>query len=70
MGERELVRRLRTLRRQLKVVFMSGYGLAELEESQWPFAEKPFSTDALAQIVKAPRRGRETAIRPRPGDRI
>ena len=53
MDGRKLAQRLRTLRPRLKVVCMSGYGLAELEETGWPFIVKPFSMDELAQAVAA-----------------
>ena len=51
MDGRKLAQRLRTLRPKLKIMCMSGYGLAELEETGWPFLVKPFSMDELAQMV-------------------
>jgi DNA-binding NtrC family response regulator len=51
MDGRKLAQRLRTLRPQLKVVCMSGYGFSDLEDSGWPFMVKPFSMDELAQMV-------------------
>jgi hypothetical protein len=65
MDGRKLAQRLRTLRPQLKIVFMSGYGLAELEETGWPFVVKPFGMDALAQMVAAALRDQAPASSPR-----
>jgi two-component system, cell cycle sensor histidine kinase and response regulator CckA len=53
MDGRKLAQRLRALRPRLKVVCMSGYGSAELEETGWPFLVKPFSMNELAQMVGA-----------------
>jgi len=61
MDGRKLAQRLRTLRPRLKIVCMSGYGLAELEETGWPFVVKPFSMDELAQTVAATLRDKAPA---------
>jgi two-component system cell cycle sensor histidine kinase/response regulator CckA len=61
MDGRKLAQRLRALRPRLKTMLMSGYGLAELEETGWPFLVKPFSMDELAQTVAATLRDRAPA---------
>ena len=66
MDGRKLAQRLRTLRPRLKIVCMSGYGLAELEETGWPFIVKPFGMDELAQTVAAALRGKEVSASSRP----
>jgi two-component system, cell cycle sensor histidine kinase and response regulator CckA len=66
MDGRKLAQRLRALRPRLKVVFMSGYGLSELEETGWPFLVKPFSMDELAQTVAAALRGTGASASSRP----
>ena len=67
MDGRKLAQRLRTLRPRLKVVCMSGYGLAELEGTGWPFIVKPFGMDELAQMVAAALRDVAHASPPRHG---
>ena len=67
MDGRKLAQRLRTLRPRLKVVFMSGYGLSELEEMGAPFMVKPFGMDELAQMVAATLRNETPASPPRQG---
>jgi len=67
MDGRKLAQRLRTLRPRLKVVCMSGYGLAELEQTGWPFLVKPFSMDELAQMVAATLRDKAPASLSRHG---
>jgi len=66
MDGRKLAQRLRMLRPRVKVVCMSGYGLAELEETGWPFIVKPFSMDELAQAVAAALREAAPASSRRP----
>ncbi len=53
MDGRKLAQRLRTLCPRLKIVFVSGYGLSDLEETGWPFMLKPFGMDELARMVAA-----------------
>jgi two-component system, cell cycle sensor histidine kinase and response regulator CckA len=67
MDGRKLAQRLRALRPRLKVVFMSGYGLSELEEMGAPFIVKPFGMDELAQMVAATLRNEAPASPPRQG---
>jgi len=67
MDGRKLAQRLRALRPRLKVVFMSGYGLSELEEMGAPFMVKPFGMDELAQMVAATLRNEAPASPPRQG---
>jgi CheY-like chemotaxis protein len=57
MDGRELARRLRILRLNMKVILMSGYEVAGLAETGWPFIQKPFGTKALAQQVADTLRG-------------
>src|SRR5215470_3393096 len=51
MGGRELARRLLELQPRMNVVLMSGYEVAGLRGTGWPFLEKPFSLESLRQIV-------------------
>jgi PAS domain S-box-containing protein len=59
----EIAPRLRALRPEMKVLFVSGFAseaeLAEMQRSATPFLQKPFSPHALLTTVDA-------ALRPRP----
>jgi CheY-like chemotaxis protein len=52
MDGRELVRRMRVLRPNLKVMFMSGYEVAGLKETGWPIITKPFGIAELTEKVE------------------
>jgi PAS domain S-box-containing protein len=55
MGGRELVERLTSERRDLKVLFMSGYAggaRGEVEVGAFPYLQKPFSTTAIRSKVR------------------
>ena len=52
MDGRELVRRMRVLRPNLKVMFMSGYEVAGLRETGWPIISKPFGIAELMEKVE------------------
>jgi CheY-like chemotaxis protein len=51
MDGRELVHRMRTLRPNLKVMFMSGYEMAGLSAMGWPIISKPFGLAELTEKV-------------------
>lgn len=57
MGGRELARRLRALRPQLKVLFTSGYTFdaiehADLLEAGTRFLQKPYTSSQLAAVIR------------------
>jgi CheY-like chemotaxis protein len=72
MDGRELVRRMRDLRPNLKVMFMSGYDVAGLGETGWPIIAKPFGlaelTEKVADALSSSRRPSAFAAR-RPGNK-
>jgi CheY-like chemotaxis protein len=72
MDGRELVRRMRDLRPNLKVMFMSGYDVAGLREMGWPIIAKPFGlaelTEKVADALSSSRRPSAFAAR-RPGNK-
>jgi two-component system, cell cycle sensor histidine kinase and response regulator CckA len=49
MDGRQLAHRMRSLCPRMKILLMSGYGLAGLEETGWSFIAKPFNMEQLAQ---------------------
>jgi CheY-like chemotaxis protein len=51
MDGRKLARRILSFRPNMKVILMSGYEVAGLAETGWPFIEKPWGIEALAQKV-------------------
>lgn len=51
MGGRELARHILALRPTLKVILMSGYEVADVHESGWPFLQKPFAMETLKETV-------------------
>jgi hypothetical protein len=57
MGGRELVDRLRAVKPNIKILFMSGYVddpviLKAVQDAAVPFLEKPFTRDSLAKKVR------------------
>ncbi len=72
MDGRELVRRMRDLRPNLKVMFMSGYEMAGLREMGWPIIAKPFGIveliEEVAEALSSSRRPSAFAA-PRPGNK-
>jgi CheY-like chemotaxis protein len=72
MDGRELVRRMRALRPNLKVMFMSGYEMAGLSAMGWPIISKPFGfaelTEKVADATSSSRRPSVFAV-PRPNKR-
>jgi CheY-like chemotaxis protein len=72
MDGRELVHRMRTLRPNLKVMFMSGYEMAGLRDMGWPIISKPFGlaelTEKVAEAMSSSRSPSAFAA-PRPGAR-
>jgi len=53
MDGRELARRIQGLRPGIKVVLMSGYEVAGIKETGWPFVKKPFAVETLRRAVAA-----------------
>jgi CheY-like chemotaxis protein len=51
MGGRELAVRLREFQPEMKVLLMSGYEVAGIEETGWPFLQKPFAVTALTLVI-------------------
>ena len=51
MGGIELARRILVLRPKMKVILMSGNKITGVNETDWPFLEKPFGIDTLTQMV-------------------
>jgi CheY-like chemotaxis protein len=66
MGGRILVERLRAMRPDLPVVFMSGYAEDPIGVSSALFLEKPFGADAMASVVAKALRAPSSAINTRP----
>ena len=53
MDGRELARRIQELRPGTKVLLMSGYEVAGIKETGWPFVKKPFAVESLRRAVAA-----------------
>jgi len=53
MDGRELARRIQGLWPGIKVVLMSGYEVAGIKETGWPFVKKPFALETLRRTVAA-----------------
>jgi CheY-like chemotaxis protein len=51
MGGRELARHILGLRPTLKVILMSGYEVEDIQDSGWPFLQKPFAMKTLKETV-------------------
>jgi CheY-like chemotaxis protein len=51
MGGRELARHILALRPTLKVIIMSGYEVEDIQDSGWPFLQKPFAMKTLKETV-------------------
>ena len=51
MGGIELARRILVLRPKMKVILMSGNKITGVNETDWPFLEKPFDIDTLTRMV-------------------
>ena len=72
MDGRELVRLMRALRPNLKVMFMSGYEMAGLSAMGWPIISKPFGlaelTEKVADATSSSRRSSVFAA-PKPGNK-
>jgi CheY-like chemotaxis protein len=52
MDGRELARRVLALRPRIKVLLMSGFEMATLRDSGWPFIAKPFGVTELIERVE------------------
>ena len=52
MDGRELARRMVTLRPTLKVLLMSGFEIAAVRDTGWPFIGKPFGVTELIERVE------------------
>ena len=53
MGGIELARRILVLRPKMKVILMSGNKITGVNETDWPFLEKPFGIGTLTRMVAA-----------------
>ena len=72
MDGRELVRRMRVLRPNLKVMFMSGYEMAGLRQMGWPIIAKPFGiADLTAKVAESTSSSRRPSAfaAPRPANK-
>jgi signal transduction histidine kinase/ActR/RegA family two-component response regulator len=68
MSGRDLARRLRAERPELKVVYMSGYGAQEVADEPWSvLVQKPFQLSTLAQALRARLDQLQPAMLPKPG---